>query len=350
MTLLKQSFETATLGGAISTTNPSGDNVFNAVNIAGAAGIIDNTHASQGVQSLKFTPVSGSVDSARWTGLGSSAFAVSFYMWIDTLPTAETFFCNITTSGGTRVILLELSNSGKFRVIDTTGTSTPVWTATNNFPTGQWVRVECYATLAAGTATINAAYYLGDSTTAVDFKNVTNGNTGATAADTAVFGKGDSGTYASAFWLDGLQFQTAASALIGPYPATAASTVRPTTDISNAGGFSIGGGSGSISIALADESDTTFAQSPDNPTGSAAEVKFGLLQSGLVTVKVRHLATASSPALTRTYNLKQGSTVISTRSVVLPTTATDYSFTTTSTEAGNITDRSDLRLYWSDTI
>lgn len=349
MTLLKQSFETATLGGSISTTNPSGDTVFNQVNIAGAAAVIDNTHTSQGTQSVKFTPVASSVDSARWSGLSSTAFATSFYLWIDTLPTAETWFASIT-SGGTRVLLLELSNTGKFRAIDTRGTGTPAWTATNNFPTSQWVRVEAYATVAASGATLNVAYYLGDSTTAVDSLSVTSAQTGSTAADTIIFGKGDSGAYASAFWMDGLQFQTAATGLIGPYPATAAAVVRPTTDISNAGGLSIVGGSGSISIALADESDSTYAQSPDNPTGAAAEVKFGLLQAGLVTVKVRHMATAATPALTRTYNLKQGTTVISTRSVVLPTTATDYSFTTSSAEAANITDRSDLRLYWSDTI
>lgn len=239
MTLLKQSSETATLA-AISTSNPSGDNPFNQVNTSGATAAVDTTHAAAGSNSIKFTPASGSVDSARWTGLGSSTgFAVSFYLWIDTLPAVETFFCNITTSGGTRVLLLEISNSGKFRVIDTTGTSTPVWTDTTNFPTGQWVRVEAYATIAAGTATMNAAYYLGDSTTAVASKSVTTANTGTTAADTVIFGKGDSGTYASAFWMDNLQFQTAASALIGPWIiqlATPTVTLGTTTNTTSTGG------------------------------------------------------------------------------------------------------------------
>jgi hypothetical protein len=348
MTLLKQSFETATLA-TLSTTNPSGDNPFNQINATGGTSAVDNTHASQGTQSVKITPVSGSANSFRWTSFSSTAFATSFYIWVDTLSSVETWICNVTAAG-TRAAMLVISNSNKLRLVDTRGTATPVWTATNTFPTGQWVRVEMYFTINATTATQSVAYYLADSTTAVDSFSSSTGQTGSTAVDTVIFGKADSGTYASAFWFDGIQAQTAASALIGPYPVAAASTVRPTTDISNAGGWSIVGGSGSMALALADESDSTYVQSPDNPTGGTETVKFALLNPGLVTVKVRHSATASSPVITRTYELMQGATIISTRSVTLPTTITDYSWTTTSAEAANITDRSDLRLYWSDTV
>ncbi|MFE4469566.1 hypothetical protein ACFRFH_12195 [Leifsonia sp. NPDC056824] len=351
MTLLKQDNETATLGSAIAaSTNPSGDTPFNQVNINGAA-VIDNTHAVRGTQSIKLSPVSGSVDSFRWTGLSSTAYAASFYLWVDTLPGTETWICNITASG-VRSGMLVISNTNKLRLIDTRGTSTPVWTATNTFPTSQWVRCEFYQTVAASGASQQASYFLGDSTTAVDTSTLlTTGQTGSAAVDTVVFGKSDGGTYASPFWFDSIQFQTAASGLIGAYPQVASTVVRPTSDISNSGGWSIAGGSGSMSIALADESDTTYVQSPDNPTGGSEVVKFALLQTGLVTIKVRHNATNASPVITRTYELVQGSsTIISTRSVVLPTTITDYSWTTTSAEAANITDRSDLRLVWSDTV
>lgn len=358
MTTRNMSLEGGTNGATISTTNAasSGDTQFNTVTIPAGTLTFDNTVASQGSLSMKFAPASAQSVNARWTGISSTAFAASLYVYFTAGVSADLFIFNATAAGTTvaRAVLTLTGGATKLRFTDTRGGTTPVWTATNAFPLNQWVRIEFGFTIANGTATFLGAYYLGDSSTPVDSINsgsgVTNAQTGTTAVDTFIVGKTDGSTYVTPFWIDGIQTNDASSALIGRWPATPQATVRPISVISNAGSFTNNGGAADIAAALADELDTTYAQSPDNPAATSAEVKFAPITAGLVTVKVRHVATAGSPLITRTYNLKQGSTVISTRSVALPTVATDYSFTTTSTEAANITDRTDLRLYWSDTV
>jgi hypothetical protein len=240
MTLLQQTNEVATLGASISTSNPSGGDKWNQVNIAGSAATIDSTHAAGGgTASIKYVPASGSTCSNRWNGFSSTAFAASGYYWIDTMPGAETWFVDIT-AGGARVIILEITSTGHFRVLDSRGTGTPVYNSALTYPTGQWVRWEVYATVAASGATIKAALYLGDSTTPTDSIGVTtpytSGQTGTVPADTIIWGKGDSGTYASTFWGDAFQFNTAATDFIGPMTTplatpvvTAGTTTAPTT-------------------------------------------------------------------------------------------------------------------------
>jgi hypothetical protein len=354
MTLKKQSWEVGTLGATIAGLNtspmPTGDDPWSTVSINGV-GIIDNTHAQSGSQSAKLAATSGAVDSFRWTGMASTAWASSFYVWVDTLPSQEVWLNNVTASG-TRAGMAILSSTNKLRLIDTRGVATPVWTATNVFPTGQWVRIEMYSTQAASGATQQIAYYLGDGTTAVDSFTSSAGQTGAGNVDSAIYGKLDNSTYTSAIWIDNVQFETAATGFLGAYPSAPAATLRPGSDLSNAGGFIIVGGSASMSAALADESDSTYIQSPDNPSGALIDIGWsGTLAAGLPSQKFRHAASAATPNITRTYTAKQGATTLATRTVVLPYPGpSDYVFTLTSGEAALITGtRTGLHFTVSDT-
>lgn len=128
-------------------------------------------------------------------------------------------------------------------------------------------------------------------------------------------------------------------------------SARPSAVASNTGPWTNEGGAASIEAALADESDTTLAQTPDNPSGAALTVTFDPVGLGLVTVKTLDRASASSPTITRTVSLMQGATVIATGTpFTLTTTAVNHEFTTTISEAAAITDRSALRIRATDTV
>ncbi|MGN7799044.1 hypothetical protein [Leifsonia sp. 22587] len=356
MTNRNQNFEGGTNGATLTTSNAggSGNTQFSSVVIpAGTTIVFDNAFASQGSQCINMTNTGTSTVNARWTGISSTAFAASVYVYLTTAPTADLFLFN-AASGGTTVMRATITISGgaaKLSMLDTRGTTTRVWTAASAFPLNQWVRIEVYCTINAGAATYNAAYYLGDNSTAVDSTAVTNANTGSAAIDTFILGKTDSSAYTSPIRFDGVQTNDAATGYIGRWPATAATSVRPNSVVSNGGTFSNQGGAGSLSAAVADESDTTYIQSGDNPTGGSIVYGFALLSSGDVTVKTRDQMSLSSPATKTLVELLQlpSNTVISSRTWNLTTSWVDNSWTTDpATETPNITDRSNLALRITD--
>lgn len=355
-TLKKYNFENGTAGSALSSsdTPTSGETAFNLVTVqSGGTCTYDTTQAAHGTQSVKLVPGSGLTDDFRWTGYSASSFSISFYIYMTALPTAELFLAR-GTAGGANVFTVELSNSGKLRLLDTRGTSTIVWGATNTLPLNQWVRIEAYVTINASTAVENVAYYLGDSTTASESGSTSAGNTGSTNIDTIIFGKFDTSTYVTPYWFDAIQAEDGTTGFLGPWPAAPATTVYPISVFLNSGGYTNVGGAASIPAALADSSDSTYAQSPANPTGPAQlVVQIGTLTPGLPTVTVRSVASAASPPVTRTLALVQlpGLTVISSRTIdPVPTSDTTFSWTLTSTEESNITDFTQLGVSISDTV
>lgn len=126
--------------------------------------------------------------------------------------------------------------------------------------------------------------------------------------------------------------------------------VRPNAVVSNAGAFTILGAAGSLEAAVADESDTTGAQSPDGPSGATITFSLPPIVSGPITVKTRNRANVAAPTISRLIELLQGSTVIASDTVnPLPTAATDHSFTTDAGQTAAITDRNALRVRITDT-
>ncbi len=121
-------------------------------------------------------------------------------------------------------------------------------------------------------------------------------------------------------------------------------TARPDSLISNAGAFTILDGAASIVAGLADESDTTGALSPDNPSGAVLEYGVEPLEPGAVTVSYRLRANTSSPARSVLTELRMGSTVIASQTDTPTTTATTFSFVLDAGQLTALTGRTDLRI------
>lgn len=129
-------------------------------------------------------------------------------------------------------------------------------------------------------------------------------------------------------------------------------TARPVAVVSNPGVWTNVGGAASIEAALADESATTLAQTPDNPAGAAITVAFDPVGAGAVTVKTSNVATSATPVVGRVIDLMAGATVIASATIAaLPTVAADHEFTTTVAQTAAITEamRSALWVRFTDT-
>lgn len=352
MTLKKQSFESGTNGTTLTTGNLVGTGLTapNSVTIGASSTLVfDNAHAMHGTFAMKATPATGETTNIIYSGMSSTGLAVSMYIYITAASTVDFFLIRYTVAG-TAKAQFRIQGTSKFRVSDTTGVSPGLWTSTNTVPLSTWIRIESYATVNAGAATVQFAYYTGDSTSATESFTTTAANTGSTNFDAVSLGKTDSGTYTTAHWYDSIQVEDAATGLIGPYPAAPTNSVRPSSVVSNPGAWTNQGGAASLQAALADESDTTYIQTVDNPSSAAITFGTASLNAGDVTVKTRNACAISSPTMTRTIELMQGAVVISYRNVTLTTTITNHTWTTSPTETANITDRSNLYIRITDTI
>lgn len=190
--------------------------------------------------------------------------------------------------------------------------------------------------------------FAGDSTTLLDTRTVT-ADFGSTTIGKIRFGRVSGSSFIGSMYYDDLIMQDLAAGFPGPVSNPVA-TVRPNSLVTNSGGFTIVGGVASLYAALADELDTTYALSPASPSGSSFTVGLGELTSGIPTVTVRHDRDASSPSMVRLYEVLQGTTVVSSQTVALPDSITDFSWLLTSAEDALITDRKLLRLRFTDSV
>lgn len=127
----------------------------------------------------------------------------------------------------------------------------------------------------------------------------------------------------------------------------ASDTVRPVSLVSNGGAWTNVGGAADIPAALADESDITYVESADNPTGAEFTVAMALLTSGQVAVSYKARVTGGTGSIVST--LKQGATTIASWTDSLTTSFATYTHITTAPEAAAITDYGDLRVTSSGT-
>ena len=80
-----------------------------------------------------------------------------------------------------------------------------------------WYRVELTISVSASTATITAAYYLGNSTSPVDpAYSTTTGNTGTANITQVSFGSSASATWTGTSYFDDLAVESLSTAFIGP--------------------------------------------------------------------------------------------------------------------------------------
>lgn len=190
-----------------------------------------------------------------------------------------------------------------------------------------WYRIEALIDVIAGTGKVRV--YKGNALTLLAELNQESMNLGAAQIETAdVFGNRSMTTD-----IDDVRLDDGSTSWLGPARPTLepSSTVRPWDMVDNSGGYSAVGTS-SFVTAVADESDSTYVESINSPVNTPIIYALNPLTLGPVTVRLRHNATSASPTITRTIRLMQGSTLIAQRATTLPTTITDYSFTTTTSE------------------
>lgn len=278
-----QSFETGTLGSAVGTAMPPGEKTFSAA----TAAAIDNTHVMHGTKAVKNSPASGAQGSERWAGLAipvASSFAVSGYLWYDTLVSDETYIWRLNGTDNALICMLELSNTGKFRVIDKSGTTTPLFTSTPNYPVGQYVRFELFGSALGAAGTIKAALFAGDSLTPLTGLSMpaTAANTGSgVAGDVAIFGKGNSGTSALPHWMDSFQMEIGGTDYIGPWVSQLASPILTLENSINPS--AVGGSDGQATVSWSPVagagSYNAYKSTKASPTD--ADLAAGLVQAGV---------------------------------------------------------------------
>jgi hypothetical protein len=125
-------------------------------------------------------------------------------------------------------------------------------------------------------------------------------------------------------------------------PVSVPTTVRPSSTISSTAWTMAG--AATVHAALADESDASYVESGDNPAGTLFEVALPQIADGDITVAVRMQQVGSTPSESVAVSLRQGATVIATRTYTLTTAWATYQFTTTTAETATITDRAALRV------
>lgn len=137
-------------------------------------------------------------------------------------------------------------------------------------------------------------------------------------------------------------------------------TVRPDVEVSNAGGYTNVGGAASRVAALADESDATYVETPDNPSSAVYEYSLAPLADGQTTITYRLAVSATTPARTCVTSLVVGSTVIASdthsttdTSAPITTTFQDYTLALSPTQLSALAgiagarDNLKLRHVWS---
>lgn len=221
MTLFKNNFEGTASGTSLATGQAGSGDSFNSVAPTnGSTMVYDNTRAMHGTQSLLITPSSTGQARFDYSASSATAMAAKAYVYLTAAPTADTYLVSLLNTAAGRVLSFSIGSSGRLRIFDGSGGGTAVWTAAATMPLNQWVRLELYGVVGgtATTGTVKAAAYLGDATTPIETVYLANGtgNMGTTALRGAAFGKYQaSSPYATAFWMDDVAVNDAATDFIG---------------------------------------------------------------------------------------------------------------------------------------
>jgi hypothetical protein len=137
-------------------------------------------------------------------------------------------------------------------------------------------------------------------------------------------------------------------------PTAVIASVRPASTISSTS-VNLVGTAGTIVAALSDESDTTLAETTDDPIGVVLEEKFATLGSNArvgLNSKLQTTSSTGSGSVTFLVQIRQGaSTVICSHTVVVAVTdgIVPDTLLGTTTETAAITDWTDLRARWTMT-
>jgi RHS repeat-associated protein len=215
---LSNSAEGGPNGTTVTVANSGGasGDAFNVVTRGTGAALTFATGAAEhGSLGYSLTATSGTSTGFTWNGYNATSAAVRFYYNPgSTLPSTTVRLLDVRNSSATAARVL-VSSSNQLIVQNSAGTTV------KTFPTAlsanTWYRIELAISISGTAATVNAAYYPGDSITPIDAAYTTSsGNTGTANITQISIGDTTSGTWAGTAYFDDLAAQAGTTGYIGP--------------------------------------------------------------------------------------------------------------------------------------
>lgn len=328
MTLKHYDMEGGT-DGAAATATLTGASLMNNPNSEGTMTFRAGSKNS-GALGVRLAAGAGNDITTRWASNAPNyRAAFAFNIRLLAIPTSQKILATLRHLTGIAWRLSIRPNGGLYTDgSEVTGdTSVGVTLSVN-----QWYRVEALVDVVNGTCKVMV--YPGNGLTALVPEHSQEGMLLGSAEIVAADIFANRGTTVD---LDDVRLDDGSISYLGPALSTkpAAATVRPWDLVENAGAYTSIGTTDHVT-AVADNSDSTYVQSVSSPVNTPIMFALEPMTLGPITVTVRHNATSASPVITRTIRLYQGSTLIAQRAVTLPTTITDYSFTTTTSETNQM--------------
>lgn len=180
--------------------------------------------AAHGSVGYRFGLIAGGAGATRmlWSYAVATRMIFSFYVKVDTLPSATEDLGGIRNSTGNMGILT-IGADGKAVMNNAAGTGVAASKATNTFPVGTWVRVDIIATKGTGTGdgTLGYAYFENESDTPTFSWESAAQNAGTTNSATGFIGRSTGRSQAHTFDYDTVRWATATSGYFNHYSAAA---------------------------------------------------------------------------------------------------------------------------------
>lgn len=235
MTVFTNSFEQVPTGSAPSTSNSGGgtDTAFGVVSFSGN-GTVGTAQVAHGTKALAITASSGSPAYVAFTGMNTANAAARVYAYLPSAPTGTGQLIQLKTSTGALVAALGFNSSGQVQIYNAAGGVIATLATPMTAYYGQWLRFELAASVTAGgNGAVVAAFYAGESTTAIDSFITFSTSTGTANVTRIDLGKLYGTAYAAAgtVYVDSVAVDNATSNLIGPLVRSAASTLSATCSL-----------------------------------------------------------------------------------------------------------------------
>lgn len=197
-------------------TNDFFDDIYSP---AGSSMQYTNEQKAHGTLSYKLQPVNSDQSYLGWYTLGSKVVASRCYVYFTSLPSASTEITAFVTLQPSYLVVGRwvLTNTGKLALFDRN--NGVMWTGSSMISSNTWYRLELWMSTGAtgSTGSVQAAYYLLDSTTSIESFSTTSAALGTELFSVFCFGKMSSTSYADPIYFDDIMVKQEATGFIGPY-------------------------------------------------------------------------------------------------------------------------------------
>lgn len=344
MTILNATAEAGTNTSTVDTSTYGTDTPWNNVVLGGAALTFSTEQAMKGTKSYKLAFSSTTTGHyMEWVPAGASRTAVAriYFRISGSITGSFQIFTFHKADGTSKLLGVDLLNTGVIRIQD--AVSAVAGTTSGSLSSNTWYRMEVSLDNSGGTSAgiAEVRFYTGDSGTAISDMSLslTGKNFGASNIGAMRVGRWGTNSATATLYFDDCAYEDSTTTFLGP---SGVATARPDSDTSNPGNWTTTGAANGYTV-LADASDATFIESPNNPQ-SPCKRRFHLetLSPGPIVVTTRAASTAVSPDTAITVNLYEGTTLIASWSHTMTTVITDFVHSLTSQQNAAITDRSNL--------